>query len=58
MEQLNTQFTCHFQITYYKLTHGTHKTPLQIMMPDSFFEKARIQVITTDLNFVGATISI
>ena len=40
MEQLNTQFACHFQITYYKLTHGTYKSPLQIMMPDSFFRKS------------------
>ena len=27
MEQLNTQLVCHFQISYYKLTLGRHKTP-------------------------------
>lgn len=39
VEQLSTQVACHFQITYYELTHGKHKTPLQIMMENSIYTK-------------------
>lgn len=41
VEQLSTQLAFHFQITYYKLTHGKHKTPLQIMMENSIYPKTR-----------------
>ena len=39
MEELSTQLACHFQITYYKLTNGRHKTPLKIMMDNSVYGK-------------------
>ena len=39
MEELSTQLACHFQITYYKLTNGRHKTPLKIMMAKSVYGK-------------------
>ena len=39
--QLSTQIACNFQITYYKLTNGRHKTTLKIMMANSIYEKTR-----------------
>ena len=57
MEQLNTQLACHFQIIYYKLTHGSHKTPLQIMMTNSIYRKTRSKGIITDLTTAEVTIT-
>ena len=47
----------HFQITYYKLTHGKHKTSLQIMMANSIYGKTSSKGIITDLNTARVTIS-
>ena len=41
MKKLNTQLAYHFQITYYKLIHGRHKTPLQIMMTILFWKNTK-----------------
>ena len=47
----------YFQITYYKLTYGKHKTSLQIMKANSIYEKTRSKGIITNLNTAGVTIS-
>ena len=57
LKKLKNQLSAHFQITYYKLTHGTHKTPLQILTADSVYGRTRSKGIITNLNFIGATTS-
>ena len=47
----------HFQITYNKLTHGKHKTSLDIMIANSIYGKTRSKSIITSLNTAGVTVS-
>ena len=55
LKKLKNQLSAHFQITYYKLTHGKRKTPLQILTTNSVYERTRSKCIITNLNFIGAT---
>ena len=55
--KLKNQLFSHFQITYYKLTKGKHKTPLQIMFGNSIYGKTRSKTIVTHLNSIGVTTS-
>ena len=57
MEQLNTQFACHFQITYYKLINFRHRTPLHFIMENSIYNKTQSKGIIADLTTVEVTIS-
>ena len=57
LKKLKNQLSAHFQITYYKLTHGKRKTPLQILTTNSVYGRTRSKRIITNLNFIGATTS-
>ena len=36
---------CHFQLIYYKLTHGRHETPFQIKIANLFTETHVVKVL-------------
>ena len=55
--KLHSKLSALFQITYYKVTHGKQKTPLQIMVGNSIYGKTRSKTIVTHLNTLGVATS-
>ena len=46
-----------FQIMYYQVTHGKHKTPLHVMNAHAIYEKCRSRELTTAVNKQGTCVS-